>query len=144
MPTLVANRQRYQAEGSAAVLTFTRPFYADTGVFTASGGSTQYPRGYYQAPVTAAYAVLGPEAYPKASLRFSLSSGSFSLAPAAASFVRGYILYCDEGSFLATGASNSIFLYARIIAPIAAYEADGPVTATGVDVEYVRGAFPFH
>lgn len=129
MPTLVANRQRYQAEGSAAVLTFTRPFYADTGVFTASGGSTQYPRGYYQAPVTAAYAVLGPEAYPKASLRFSLSSGSFSLAPAAASFVRGYILYCDAGSFLATGVSNSIFLHARVIAPIAAYAAEGPVTA---------------
>lgn len=124
MPTLVANRQRYQAEGSAAVLTFTRRFYADPGPFALGGGGISYLRGYYFAPPTAQYDLAAPEAYPKAALRFILSRGIFARGGGASSFYRGYIFTPTATPFTTVWPASQLFLHARVIGVTAPYLAD--------------------
>lgn len=125
---LHATRQRYQAEGPAAVLNFTRRIYADGGVFGLSGGVVTYPRGYYLDPLSVPYNVVAPEAFLKASLRFILLRGAFSVTGRSNAFYRGYIINSSPGAFAATWYVSQLYLYARVVGVSASYEANWPDT----------------
>lgn len=126
MPTLVANRQRYQAEGSAAVLNFTRRVYVSSGSFSLVGGGTNYPRGYYFAPSAEGYSFYASDASPRASLRFSVGAGDVLTAASAVAFARGYILYSDPAALVSAGTSASLLLQARLLPPVTTYLVDIP------------------
>jgi hypothetical protein len=121
MPTLSANRQRYQAEGSAAVFNFTRLLSASSGSCALGGNAVGYLRGYYLGPQTGVVVLAGAACYPRAFLRFSLAAGGFAVAGLSAGCHRGYILASGVQSLSSSWIPTPLLLSARLSAHLAPF-----------------------